>query len=95
VAALHFPGLSQEAVEFLANERKIAAVALDTPSLDYSQSNDFIAHRILLAKNILGFENVANLESLPATGSTVIALPTKIRDGSGAPLRIVALVPEE
>lgn len=95
VAALHFPGLSQGAAELLANEREIAAVGLDTPSLDYGQSKTFIAHRILLARNIPGFENVANLESLPAKGAMVIALPTKIRDGSGAPLRIVALVPEE
>jgi len=95
VDALHFPGLSHEAAELLANERHIAAVGLDTPSLDYGQSKDFIAHRILLAKNIPGFENVANLGRLPAKGAKVIALPTKIRNGSGAPLRIVALVPDE
>lgn len=94
VAALHFPGLSEEAAELLANQRNIAAVGLDTPSLDYGQSQDFIAHRILLAKNIPGFENVANLGVLPPAGATVIALPVKIRNGSGGPLRIIALVPE-
>ena len=93
VDALHFPGLSKGAAELLANERNIAAVGLDTPSLDYGQSKDFIAHRILLAKNIPGFENVANLGRLPAKGAMVIALPAKIRNGSGAPLRIVALLP--
>ncbi|MCB2077104.1 MAG: cyclase family protein [Novosphingobium sp.] len=93
VAALHFPGLSEEAARFLAEERQIAAVGLDTPSLDYGQSKDFIAHRVLLGKNIPGFENVTNLDKLPAKGASVIALPTKIRNGSGAPLRIVALVP--
>ncbi|MEZ5737845.1 MAG: cyclase family protein [Novosphingobium sp.] len=95
VALLHFPGLSEEAARFLADERRIAAVGLDTPSLDYGQSKDFIVHRILLGKNIPGFENVTNLDQLPAQGATVIALPTKIKDGSGAPLRIVALVPEK
>lgn len=94
VAQLHFPGLSEEAARLLAEERQIAAVGLDTASLDYGQSKDFIAHRILLGKNIPGFENVANLEQLPATGATVIALPMKIRNGSGGPLRIVALVPD-
>ena len=69
------------------------AVGLDTPSLDYGQSNDLIAHRILLAKNIPGLENVATLEQLPATGSLVVALPVKIGQGSGAPLRIVAMIP--
>jgi len=95
VAELHFPGLSEGAARFLAEERKVAAVGLDTPSLDYGQSEDFIVHRILLARNIPGFENVTNLDQLPASGAYVIALPTKIKDGSGAPLRIVALVPDE
>ena len=95
VAQLHFPGLSEEAARFLAEERTVSAVGLDTPSLDYGQSKDFIVHRVLLAQNIPGFENVANLGRLPAKGARVIALPTKIRDGSGAPLRIVALIPPE
>lgn len=91
VAKLHFPGLSGELAKFLI-ERKVSAVGLDTPSLDYGQSKDFIVHRTLLGANIPGFENVANLDQLPAKGAMVVALPTKIRGGSGAPLRIVALV---
>jgi kynurenine formamidase len=93
VANLHFPGLSEELARFLVEERSIAAVGIDTASLDYGQSQDFIAHRILLGANIPGFENVANLGELPPTGARVVALPTKIRGGSGGPLRIVALVP--
>jgi kynurenine formamidase len=65
---------------------------LDTPSLDYVQSMKFESHQILFAENILGFENVANLEKLPATGAWVIALPMKIKGGSSGPLRIVAMV---
>ena len=94
VAKLHFPGLSAELAKFLVEQRKVAAVGLDTASLDPGQSKDFMAHRILLGANIPGFENVANLDALPAKGATVVALPTKIRGGSGAPLRIVALVPQ-
>jgi kynurenine formamidase len=93
VAQLHFPGLSEEAARFLAEQRQVAAVGLDTASLDYGQSKDFIAHRVLLGKNIPGFENVANLDKLPPSGATVIALPIKIKDGSGGPLRIVGLIP--
>jgi kynurenine formamidase len=93
VAKLHFPGLSEELARFLVEQRKVAAVGLDTPSIDYGQSKDFIVHRVLLGANIPGFENVADLHLLPATGATVVALPVKIKDGSGAPLRIVALVP--
>jgi kynurenine formamidase len=93
VAALHFPGISEEAARLLAEERDVAAVGLDTASLDYGQSTDFIAHQILLGANIPGLENVAGLGALPPTGATVIALPTKIGGGSGGPLRIVALLP--
>ena len=93
VAKLHFPGLSAELARFLVTDRKVAGVGLDTPSLDYGQSKDFIVHRTLLGANIPGFENVANLEQMPDKGATVVALPVKIKDGSGAPLRIVAQLP--
>jgi kynurenine formamidase len=93
VAELHFPGLDPEAAQWLVDERSIAALGLDTPSLDYGQSKDFRSHVILNSADIPGFENVANLERLPASGSYVVALPMKIADGSGGPLRIVAFVP--
>ena len=93
VAKLHFPGLSEELARFLVEQRKVAAVGLDTASLDYGQSKDFVAHRILLGANIPGFENVANLDRLPPKGALVVALPVKIRGGSGGPLRIVARIP--
>ena len=93
VAKLHFPGLSEEVARFLVEHRKVSAVGLDTASLDYGQSKDFIAHRILLGANIPGFENVANLDRLPPRGAMVVALPIKIRGGSGGPLRIVARLP--
>jgi kynurenine formamidase len=93
VAKLHFPGLSEELARFLVEQRKVAAVGLDAASLDYGQSKDFIAHRILLGANIPGFENVAGLDQLPPKGAMVVALPIKIRGGSGGPLRIVAQLP--
>lgn len=93
VAELHFPGLSPEAAEWLASERGILAVGIDTPSVDYGQSTDFAAHVALYAENISGFENVANLDLLPEAGAYVVALPMKIEGGSGGPLRIVAFVP--
>jgi kynurenine formamidase len=93
VAELHFPGLSAEAAEWLVANRGIVAVGIDTPSIDRGQSTDFRAHVILYAENISGFENVANLDLLPETGSYVVALPMKIEGGSGGPLRIVAFVP--
>lgn len=65
-------------------------VGIDTASIDYGQSTLFESHRALYEKNIPAFENVAGLESLPAKGAYIVALPMKIKGGSGAPLRIVA-----
>ncbi|PYJ02257.1 MAG: cyclase [Verrucomicrobia bacterium] len=93
VAKLHFPGLHPDAARWLVSERTIKAVGLDTASIDYGQSQLFESHRILFEKNVPAFENVAALDRLPATGAYVVALPMKIKGGSGGPLRIVAWVP--
>jgi kynurenine formamidase len=93
VANLRFPGFSKEAAEFLVSERSISAAGIDTPSIDHGPSRDFIVHQIFGAANIPIFENVANLDRLPAKGGTIFAIPMKIKGGSGAPLRIFALLP--
>jgi kynurenine formamidase len=93
VKELSFPGIHPKAAEFIATKRQIKAVGLDTPSLDHGKSTKFQSHVTLFSHNIPGFENVANLNALPATGAWVIALPMKIKGGSGGPLRIVAFVP--
>lgn len=92
VADLHFPGYAKDAAELLVS-RKVAGVGIDTASLDYGQSKDFISHQVLNGANIYGLENLANLEKLPATGATIIALPMKIGGGSGAPARVIAILP--
>jgi len=89
---LHFPGIAQDAAEYLARQRQVTMVGIDTPSLDHGPSRDFIAHQILNGANIPGLENVANLERLPEKGFLILALPMKIAGGSGAPCRIVALL---
>ena len=90
VAKLHFPGLDPAAARWLTQNRSIKAIGLDTASIDYGQSTLFESHRILFEKNVPALENVANLDQLPAKGFSVIALPMKIKGGSGGPLRIVA-----
>ena len=94
MAELHFPGLDPEAARWLTENRRVGAIGLDTPSIDFGQSSVFMSHRILFKHNIPVFENVARLSNLPALGSFVIALPMKIKKGSGGPLRIVAFVPD-
>jgi kynurenine formamidase len=92
VAKLHFPGLHPEAARWLTANRSIKAIGLDTASIDYGQSTLFESHRILFDKNIPALENVANLDKLPVRRFSVIALPMKIKGGSGGPLRIVAIL---
>jgi kynurenine formamidase len=93
VAKLHFPGIHPDAASWLA-ERHVKAVGIDTASIDYGQSKLFETHRALYDKNIPGLENLANLDQLPATGATLVALPMKIKGGSGAPLRAIAMLPQ-
>lgn len=92
VAQLHFPGLHPDTARWLVSNRSIKAIGLDTASIDFGQSTKFESHQILFDKNIPAFENVANLDKLPARGFSVIALPMKIKGGSGGPLRIIALL---
>ena len=72
---------------------EVAAIGVDTASIDYGQSKDFIVHQIANGANVPGLENVANLEDVPETGAWIVALPMKIAGGTGGPLRIIALVP--
>ncbi len=90
---LHFPSYGRESAELLVDQRKVVAIGVDTASIDYGPSKDFVVHQIACKANVLGLENIAHLEDVPETGAWVIALPMKIKGGSGGPLRAVALVP--
>ncbi len=92
-ANLHFPGISREAAELLAKQRRLDGIGIDTASLDHGPSKDFIAHQVLNGANIYGLENVANLDRLPARGATLVALPMKIKGGTGGPVRVIAILP--
>jgi kynurenine formamidase len=89
---LHFPGIHPDAAQWLVDNRKISSFGLDTPSMDYGQSTDFKTHQIMLGNNIPGFENVNIPMTLPTKEIYIVALPMKIGNGSGAPLRIIANV---
>lgn len=93
VPRLHFPGLHPDAASWLTEERAIRAVGIDTASIDFGQSQSFESHVALFQHNVPVFENVSLLDELPDHGFSVIALPMKIGQGSGGPLRIVAVVP--
>ena len=90
---LHFPAYGVEAARLLVDERGVAALGLDTASLDHGPSRDFPVHRLAAAANVVGYENLTNLDAVPPTGAWLIALPMKIAGGSGGPLRAVAVIP--
>lgn len=90
---LHFPGISPDAARYLVENCQLKGVAIDTPSLDFGQSKKFETHRILTAENIYGIENLANAGKLPIRGAALIALPMKIKGGTGGPVRVMAILP--
>lgn len=92
VAKLHFPGLDPQAAAWIAKNRSIKAIGLDTASIDRGQSTLFESHRTLFENNIPALENVANVDQLPVKGFSIVALPMKIKNGSGGPVRIIALL---
>jgi len=91
---LHFPSYGEEAARFLVQTRRVAALGVDTASIDYGPSKDFIVHRIANGAGVPGLENLAHLDALPERGAWLVALPMKIARGSGAPLRAVAFLPK-
>jgi kynurenine formamidase len=93
VPKLHFPGLHPDAARWLVANRPIKAIGIDTASIDFGQSTAFESHRVLYDRNVPAFENLTNLDRLPVQGAHVIALPMKIKGGSGAPLRAIAILP--
>ena len=90
---LHFPGIGADATRLLVEDRGVGLLGIDAASIDYGPSTDFIAHRIGAAAGVPNLENLADLSELPATGFLLVALPMKIENGTGAPVRAVALVP--
>lgn len=90
---LHFPSYGEEAARVLVTERKVGALGVDVASIDYGQSQDFMVHRVAAAADVAGLENLEGLDQVPATGAWVVALPMKIRGGSGGPVRVMALIP--
>ncbi len=91
---LQFPGYGEVASRILAEDRGVAILGVDSASVDYGKSQDFIVHRVAAARGVSNLENLTNLDQVPATGAIILALPMKIEGGSGGPVRVVALVPK-
>lgn len=92
----HTPGPSASAVQMLANERDVLGFGVETVGTDAGQAGGFDppfpCHNIMHGAGKFGLASLANLDQLPATGALVFAAPLKIVDGSGSPVRALALV---
>ena len=88
----HFPGLSVEAVTYLAKERRVAGIGIDTPSIDYGPSTAFEAHKVSMGLGVYHIENAAHLTLLPETNFMVVVAPIDIAGGSGGPTRLFAIL---
>ena len=88
----HFPGVAPEAADWLMKERKVLGLAVDTLALDNGPSKDFKVHYAWLPSGRWGLENVANLDKAPASGATLVVGLAKVKDATGGPARLIALV---
>jgi len=88
----HFPGFDPAAAEWLLKERRVAGIAVDTLSLDPGNSKDFRTHALWLPAGRWGIENIANLDNVPAVGATLVVGAPKVKDATGGPARIFALI---
>jgi kynurenine formamidase len=89
---MHFPGYSAEAAKFLVEERQAKGLGIDTLSIDYGLSREFVVHHIVNGAGRYGLENLAHLDTLPARGFYLVAAPIKIETGSGGPTRLFAIL---
>jgi kynurenine formamidase len=93
----HSPGFDPAASRLLAHERNILGVGVETIGTDAGQAGTFDPpfpnHHIVHGAGKFGLASLCNLDRLPATGAVVIAAPLRIVNGSGSPLRVIAIAP--
>lgn len=89
---MHAPGFSEEVAHFLVKERDIVGAGVDTLSLDAASATKFVAHLALLGAGKYGVELIANLNTVPPSGATIVIGGPKHEGASGGPARVYALV---
>ena len=93
----HTPGPDTDAVQFLVDERQVLGFGSEAIGTDAGQAfhlkPPYPCHYYMHGSGRFGLQCLTNLDLLPPVGSIVIAAPLKIKEGSGSPLRVLALVP--
>jgi len=94
----HTPGPSPEVVKWLVEERDVHGFGTETIGTDAGQAQHFNppfpAHFYMHGRGRYGLQCLTNLDQLPPKGAVIIAAPLKIKQGSGSPLRVLALIAE-
>ena len=92
----HTPGFDAATSRLLAHDRDILGVGVETIGTDAGQAGRFDPpfpnHAIMHGAGKFGLASLCNLDQLPPVGAVVIAAPLKLVNGSGSPLRVLALV---
>ena len=90
----HSPGPSACCINYLVS-KNIMGWGVETVGTDAGQAAmfevPFPAHSLMHGANKYGLASLTNLDQLPAKGSVIIVPPLKIENGSGSPLRVLAL----
>lgn len=93
----HTPGFHPDTSRLLAEDRDVLGVGVETVGTDAGQAGSFAPpfpnHAIMHGAGKFGLASLTNLDQLPPTGAVLVAAPLKIVDGSGSPLRVIAIVP--
>ena len=93
----HSPGPDSAVIRFLIEQRDIQGFGVETVGTDAGQAHGFEVpypcHTLMHGANKFGLASLANLDRLPPTGAVIVAAPLKLKNGSGSPLRVLALVP--
>ena len=86
-----YPVLSLDASDWIC-EFGLKGLGIDAISVDSPQAPGFPVHHRLLKQQMILVENLNRLQDLPQSGFTFIALPLRIQDGDGSPVRAVAMI---
>lgn len=91
---LHFPGVSEAAARLLIEERGAVGIGIDTLSVDAGADDQYPVHRLVTLPNAAwNLEELVHLGELPPTGTQLVVGVLPFVGGSGAPARVLALLP--
>jgi kynurenine formamidase len=91
------PGFTSECAQYIAEELDISGIGVETVGIDAGNAAalepPFPMHYFLLGADKYGITSLKNLHKLPAVGAMVVVAPMPIVGGTGAPTRVLAMVP--